>query len=122
MNTIKNNTVTGSVGFDLSDTTWGNGISLVRADDNRVESNTVSKNARNGIFVDADSTGNTIKSNTSTKNAVRRNDIQLLGQESAFDYRDDTDPPTPPDAPTDSTYQKNKGKTENRDDLIQHFT
>jgi parallel beta-helix repeat protein len=109
------------VGFDLSDTTWGNGISLIRAENNTVESNTASKNARNGIFVDADSTGNKIKSNTSTKNAVRKNDIQLLGQDAAFDYRDDTDPPAPPTAPTANTYFKNKGKTQNRNDLIQHF-
>jgi parallel beta-helix repeat protein len=122
LNTIKSNTVTGSVGFDLTDTTWGNGISLIRAENNTVESNSVSKNARNGIFVDADSTGNKIKSNTSTKNAVRKNDIQLLGQDPAFDYRDDTDPPTPPTSPTENAYSKNKGKTQNRNGLIQSFS
>ena len=118
-NLLKENTVTGSVGFDLSDTNWGNGISLVRATFNTLDSNKVSGNARNGIFLDVDSHDNIVKSNTSTKNNVRRIDLIILRQDQGYDYRDDS-PGTAPGI-TSNLYSKNKGKTQNVPGLIQTF-
>ena len=118
-NLVQGNTVTGAKGFDLTDVNWGNGISLVNATFNTIDNNTVRNNARNGIFVDATSLGNTIKANTATKNAARQAAILALLQEQAFDYRDNT--MGLGTAGTGNLYQNNKGKTQNRPGLIKTF-
>ena len=107
-NTVRGNTVLRSKGFDLSNPAWGNGITLQGADNNTVQSNVVKQNARHGIYVDADSNGNLIKSNVSLNNA--RVDI------SAFDYEDESTGGGT--AGTANTYNNNTGHTQNRAGLI----
>ena len=107
-NAVRGNTVLRSKGFDLSNPAWGNGITLQGADNNTVQSNVVKQNARHGIYVDADSNGNLIKSNVSLDNA--------RVDPSAFDYDDlSTGSRT---AGTDNTYLNNTGHTQNRPGLI----
>lgn len=111
-NTIERNKIKGSLGGDLEDDANGNGISLVNADNNTLKRNKVKENARHGIFVDADSTGNTL-----SKNKSKNNDQE---DEDGFDYDDET---TDGDgtADTENTYEKNKGGTENVTGLIAKF-
>jgi len=107
-NTVRNNTVLGSKGFDLSDPAWGNGIGLENGDNNTVVGNVTKLNARHGIYVDADSSGNLIKSNVSLVNA------QV--DPSAFDYNDNS--AGGGSGGTANTYQNNTGHTQNRPGLI----
>lgn len=111
-NTIERNKIKGSLGGDLEEDADGNGISLVNADNNTLHRNKVKENARHGIFVNADSTGNTL-----TKNKSKDNDQE---DEDGFDYDDET---TDGDgtADTENTYEKNKGGTENVTGLIAKF-
>jgi len=111
-NTVRENTIRGSKGFDLSDPNWGNGISLENASNNRIVENDVQKNARNGIFLDSASTGNSIIENLSKGNNT--------GKVGAFDYNDQTTGGTGPSG-VQNTYKKNKGKTQNVPGLIQKF-
>ena len=102
-NRIKDNRVTGSIGFDLSDPTWGNGISLENSTDNRIEDNRVESNARHGIFADLTSIDNLIEDNRSQKNAED-------------DYHDESTGTGT--AGTGNTYDDNRGKTEDPAGLI----
>jgi len=111
-NRVKGNTIRGSKGFDLSDPNWGNGISLESASNNRIIENDVQKNARNGIFADAASIGNSFVENLSKNNNQ--------GNVGAFDYNDQTTGGTGPSG-VQNTYKKNKGKTQNVLGLIQKF-
>lgn len=105
-NTVKQNGVFGSKGFDLSNPTWGSGISLENADNNRIENNVLMFNARDGIFADADSVDNLIKGNLAVSN-------------DHHDYHDDS--VGTGTAGTGNTYQNNRGRTQNRPGLIRHF-
>ena len=109
-NVVKGNVVKASIGFDLSDPNWGNGIGLQNGDNNTVQGNVVKSNARHGIFVDADSENNLIKANTSVHNATR--------DPSAFDYADDS--LGTGSGGTANAYKKNTGQTQNRPGLIQN--
>lgn len=105
-NTIRGNHVTGSVGFDLSDPTWGNGISLEGATNNTVAHNTLRDNAASGIRADADSVDNFF-----TNNYAKGNDV--------FDYNDlSTGSGT---AGTGNTWKHNRGATQNVNGLIWRF-
>jgi parallel beta-helix repeat protein len=105
---VRGNTVLGSKGFDLSDPAWGNGITLQGANHITVDSNVVKNNARHGIYVDADSSDNVIKSNVSLNNA--------RVDPNGFDYNDDSTGDGT--AGTDNTYRNNTGRTQNRPGLI----
>ena len=111
-NTIERNKIKATLGGELEDDSDGNGISLVNADNNSLKRNKVKENARHGIFIDADSTGNTL-----IRNKSKDNDTE---DEDGFDYNDDT---TDGDGPsdTDNTYEKNKGGTQNVTGLIAKF-
>ena len=76
-NTVRENTIGGSKGFDLSDPLWGNGISLENASNNRIVENNVQKNARNGIFADSASIGNSFIENLSKDNNTATSGIRL---------------------------------------------
>lgn len=67
-NTVKNNTVSGSVGLDLSNPTWGNGISLEGATDNTVEGNVLRDSAHDGIRLDPASVDNVLRNNLALGN------------------------------------------------------
>jgi parallel beta-helix repeat protein len=111
-NTIKKNKIKLSQLGGLEDTTAGNGISLENADNNTIKKNKVKENARNGIFLDAQSTGNTVEDNKSKDNNT--------GDVGAFDY---TDLSTGGDGPSgrQNEYDDNKGGTENVTGLIDDF-
>ncbi len=109
-NIVRGNTVSRAKGFDLSNPAWGNGITLENATGNTLDSNVVHQNARHGIYVDADSSGNLIKLNLSFDNA------QV--DPSAFDYNDASSGGGT--AGTANTYQGNIGRTENRPGLIRY--
>ena len=111
-NTVRENTIRGSKGFDLSDPLWGNGISLENASNNRIVENNVQKNARNGIFADSASIGNSFIENLSKDNNT--------GNVGAFDYNDQTTGGSGPSG-VQNTYKKNRGKTQNVPGLIQIF-
>jgi parallel beta-helix repeat protein len=104
-NWVKGNTVTGSEDPFLTPG-FGNGISLEDAQNNRVESNTLRNNARDGLAVDALSTGNLIQSNTAQNNGEH-------------DYHDDSIGTGT--AGTANTYRNNRGRTQNRPGLIRFF-
>jgi parallel beta-helix repeat protein/putative cofactor-binding repeat protein len=104
-NWLKANTVTGSED-PLLDPAFGNGISLEDAHDNRIEANTLQNNARDGVVVDALSTGNLILSNTARNNGEH-------------DYHDDSIGTGT--AGTANTYRNNRGRTQNRPGLIRFF-
>jgi parallel beta-helix repeat protein len=105
---VRGNTILGSKGFDLSSPAWGNGITLQGATSITVDSNVVKNNARHGIYVDADSSNNVIRSNVSLNN--RRVDPN------GFDYNDDSTGGGT--AGTANTYRNNTGRTQNRPGLI----
>ena len=85
---------------------FGNGITLEDgAYNNRVESNTVKNNLRNGIFVDETAVDNLIQSNFSLDNGE-------------FDYRDDSFGDGTEG--TANRYKKNKGRTDSPEGLIQY--
>jgi parallel beta-helix repeat protein len=107
-NVVKGNFVTRAKGFDLSNPAWGNGITLENANGNTVDSNTVTRNARHGIYVDADSSGNLIKSNVSLDNS------QI--DPTSFDYNDNSTGSGT--GSTANNYQNNVGRTQNRPGLI----
>jgi parallel beta-helix repeat protein len=111
-NVVRGNTVLRAKGFDLSDPAWGNGIGLENGDHNTVESNVVKFSARHGIYVDADSSDNAIRSNVSIVNA------QV--DPSAFDYNDNSTGDGT--GGTDNTYRNNVGGTQNRPGLIRFHT
>lgn len=111
-NTLKENRVTKSDAGVAANTLHGNGIALVNADNNTLIDNHTSGNARNGISLDANSTGNTLKKNRSKDNNA--------GSLSAFDYSDLSTGGTGPSG-TQNTYQKNKGGTQNVTGLIAKF-
>ena len=66
-------------------------------------------NARHGIFVDSDSTGNTLITNKSKDNDTEDDD--------GFDFNDETTGGTGPSG-VRNTYTENKGDTENKTGLI----
>ena len=109
-NTLLRNKIKGSLGGDLEEDEEGNGISLVNADNNTLERNKVKDNARNGIFVDSASTGNTLIRNKSEDNNTEDAD--------GFDYNDQTTGGTGPSG-VQNTYTENKGDTENKTGLIE---
>lgn len=109
-NTLLRNKIKGSLGGDLEEDEEGNGISLVNADNNTLERNKTKDNARNGIFVDAASTGNTLIRNKSEDNNTEDAD--------GFDYNDLTTGGTGPSG-VQNTYTENKGDTENKTGLIE---
>lgn len=102
-NTVRGNLVVGSKGFDLSNLTWGNGISLEGATDNQIEHNILRDNARDGIRVDAASVDNFFKQNRSTLN-------------DEHDYHDDSTGSGT--AGTGNTWRHNRGRTDSPDGLI----
>lgn len=108
-NTLERNRIKNSDAGVAQNALHGNGIALVNADNNTLVRNRTLDNARNGISLDAASTGNTL-----TKNKSKDNNADNL---SAFDYNDSTTGGTGP-AGTQNTYQKNKGRTENVTGLI----
>jgi parallel beta-helix repeat protein len=112
-NTVKSNIVIGSKGFDLSDPTWGSGISLENAQNNTITLNQVRTNRANGIRVDVNSAGNTISNNTSIGNGNVNNSPPT------YDYYDESSGSGT--AGTANTYTGNKGRTQNRTGLIQIF-
>ena len=93
------------------DSTTGDGISLENSANNNIHANVAKFNGRNGINVDALSSGNTIQNNTSV-----RNNTNALG---AFDYNDDS--VGTGTAATANTYKNNSGKTQSRPGLIKFF-
>lgn len=111
-NTIERNRITGNPNATLQFATHGNGISLENADSNTLKRNRVEDNARHGIFIDGNSTGNTLVKNKSKDNST--------GVSAAFDYNDSTTGGTGP-SNTQNTYQKNKGGTQNVTGLIAKF-
>lgn len=111
-NTIERNKISGSASSSSQTQTNGNGISLENADNNTLTQNKLRDNARNGIFIDADSSGNTLTKNNSKKNNT--------GSLSAFDYTDLSTGGTGT-ASTKNTYVKNKGRTQNVTGLIAKF-
>jgi parallel beta-helix repeat protein len=107
-NTILRNKVKGTLGGDLANEADGNGISLIDADNNTLKRNKTKENARHGIFVDANSTDNTLIENKSRNNNTEN--------ASGFDYNDETTDGTP--SGVQNTYEDNKGDTENKTGLI----
>jgi parallel beta-helix repeat protein len=101
--TVKSNVVIGSLGDGSSDPGFGNGISVEDSFNNKIESNTLKSNSFNGIFVDATSATNSLKSN-----------VAILNGE--FDYRDDSTGTGT--AGTANTWSRNKGQRQNRPGLI----
>jgi parallel beta-helix repeat protein len=112
-NVVRGNTVIGSVGFDLSDENWGNGIGLQNGDNNTIEGNTLKFNARHGFFADADSEGNLIKNNFSFLNGA-----SVPYGIDGFDYQDDSIGGGT--AGTANTYRNNTGRHDKPNGLIQH--
>jgi parallel beta-helix repeat protein len=112
-NTIEDNEIKRSRVIGTTDVTRGNGISLQNADNNIIEHNKVKRNARNGIFVDADSTGNSLVANKSKNN-------NTSDSADAFDYNDLSTGGTGPSG-SQNTYERNKGRTQNKTGLIQRF-
>ena len=111
-NTIEKNKISGSTSSSAQTATTGNGISLENADNNTLTDNKLRDNDRNGIFVDANSSGNTLTKNNSKNNNA--------GNLSAFDYTDLSTGGTGT-ASTQNTYAKNKGRTQNVTGLIAKF-
>jgi len=115
---VRGNTVIGSIGFDLSEEGWGNGISLENSNSNIVDGNVLKLNARHGLFVDEDSTGNLIKNNFSFQNAQRTPHDPSDPGSGGFDYKDaSVDDGT---AGTANKYKNNTGHSDNPHGLIQH--
>ena len=110
-NVVRGNLIIGSIGFDLSDENWGNGIDLQNGDSNTIEKNTLKLNARHGLFADVDSEGNLIKNNFSFLNGQS----VPYGIE-AFDYKDES--VGAGTAGTANFYQNNKGRYDSPDGLI----
>jgi parallel beta-helix repeat protein len=115
---VRGNTVIGSKGFDLSVDAWGNGISVENSTANTIDGNVLKLNARHGLYVDGDSTGNLIKNNVSLNNAqLTPHDPNDPGS-GGFDYFDaSVDEGT---AGTANKYKNNTGHSDNPHGLIQH--
>lgn len=111
-NTLERNRITNSDAGVAQNALHGNGIALVNADNNTLIRNRALDNARHGISLDANSTGNAL-----TKNKSKDNNT---GDLSAFDFSDLTTGGTGP-SNTQNTYQKNKGRTQNVTGLIAKF-
>jgi parallel beta-helix repeat protein len=109
MNIVEDNSIKRTRGS--ADPLTGNGIILIDADDNRIEDNKVKKSARNGIFVDEESTDNLLLDNLSKKND--RDDV------GGVDYLDESTGAET--AGTANTYRDNKGRTEDPEGLIDEF-
>jgi len=100
-NLVINNRVVGN--GSTSDPTTGDGISLEDADNNTVRGNLATNNVRDGLRVDAASTGNHINNNRLFNNGE-------------FDARDDSTGSGT--AGTANFWIKNFGKTQNRPGLL----
>lgn len=86
---------------------FGSGITLEAAINNIVDQNTSYNNDADGFFADLASSGNTIRNNTGLYNGEH-------------DFHDDSISEANPTL-TANTYRANRGRTQNRNGLIQFF-